>query len=79
VYTTIKKWGNSKAVRLPRAIIEKAGLDENDQVELLVEEGNIIIVPFKKHITLKERSAAYNGHYKPVEWDTGSPTGNEIW
>ena len=77
--TTIQKWGNSKAVRLPRAIIEKTGLSEHDQVELLVEDGNIIIVPCNKHITLRERAAEYSGDYKPGEWDTGRPTGKEIW
>jgi antitoxin MazE len=79
VYTAIQKWGNSQAVRLPKIILEKAGLNENDQVELIVEEGKVIIVPAKKHLTLKERAADYDGDYKPLEWDTGRPVGKEIW
>jgi antitoxin MazE len=79
VYTAIQKWGNSQAVRLPKIILEKAGLNENDQVELIVEEGKVIIVPAKKHLTLKERAADYGGDYKPLEWDTGRPVGKEIW
>lgn len=79
MYTTIQKWGNSRAVRLPRAIIEKAGLEEKDQVELVVKDGNITIIPVKKHLTLRERAADYHETYKPSEWDTGKPTGNEIW
>lgn len=79
VYTTVQKWGNSKAVRLPRGILEKAGLDENDKVELMLQDGNIVIVPCKKHMTLKERAADYAGHYSPKEWDTGKPVGKEIW
>ncbi len=79
VYTSIQKWGNSKAVRLPKAILEKAGLDENDSVELMVRDGNIIIAHSNKHLTLRERFADYDGNYEPEEWDTGKPVGKEIW
>ncbi|MDW7730774.1 MAG: AbrB/MazE/SpoVT family DNA-binding domain-containing protein [Bacillota bacterium] len=79
MYTTIQKWGNSKAVRLPKMILEKAGLDENDNVELIIRDGNIVIVPCRKHFTLKERAAGYDGDYNPAEWDTGKPVGKEIW
>lgn len=79
MYTTIQKWGNSKAVRLPKAILEKAGLQETDSVELMVREGNIIITPANKHLTLRERLADYHGNYEPKEWDTGKPAGKEIW
>ena len=79
MYTTIQKWGNSRAIRLPRSILEKAGLAEKDQVELVVREGSITIIPVKKHLTLRERAADYHKTYKPTEWDTGKPTGNELW
>jgi len=26
-----------------------------------------------------ERAADYHGSYEPTEWDTGKPTGKEIW
>lgn len=79
MYTRIQKWGNSKAVRLPKAILEKVGLYENDSVELMLREGNIVIVPCKKHFTLKERATGYDGNYEPGEGDTGKPVGKEIW
>lgn len=79
MYTTIQKWGNSRAVRIPKDILEKAGLCENDRVEIMVEKGNLLIKPVKKHLTLQERAAGYKGDYRPVEWDTGKPAGKEIW
>ncbi len=54
MYTTIQKWGNSRAICLPRSILEKAGLEEIDQVELVVKDGSITIVPAKNHLTLRE-------------------------
>ncbi len=78
MYTTIQKWGNSQAVRLPKAILERASLKENDKVEIKVQNGNLVIIPVKKHLTLKERISEYQGDYHCSEWDTGKPTGKEV-
>ena len=61
MFTTIQRWGNSQAVRLPKAILEKSSLKENDKVEISVQDGNVIISPVNKHLTLKERIAEYHG------------------
>ena len=53
MYTTIQKWGNSQAIRLPKAILELAKIQEKDRVELKVENGSIIIRPVKKHKPLR--------------------------
>ena len=78
MFTTIQKWGNSQAVRLPKAILEMVNLHQNDQVELRVEDGNVLIVPVKKHRALADRIAEYKGDYTCREWDTGKPEGNEV-
>jgi len=79
MYTKVQKWGNSKAVRLPKYIVEEAGIKENDRVELYVHDGNIVIVPGKKHVKLEDRVAEYDGRYRPGERDTGKPEGDEVW
>jgi antitoxin MazE len=79
MYTTIQKWGNSHAVRIPKALLEKANLTNNDQVKIKVLDGNIVITPVKKHRTLKERIAGYDGNCNCRELDTGNPRGNEAW
>lgn len=48
-------------------------LSENDKVELRVQDGNITIIPVKKHISLAERIAEYEEEYKCEEWDVGTP------
>ena len=78
MYTTIQKWGNSQAVRIPKAILEKAELNENDRVEIKVVDGNVTIIPVKKHRTLEERIADYEGDYNCSEWDTGEQKGKEV-
>ncbi len=79
MYTTIQKWGNSQAVRIPKSILEMTGLNENDRVEIKVQDGNLVIIPVKKHKTLEERIAEYKGDYQCREWDTGKPTGKEAF
>ncbi len=78
MFTTIQKWGNSNAIRLPKALLEKVELKENDEVELKILDGSIIISPSKRHISLAERIADYEEEYKCSEWDVGHPTGKEL-
>lgn len=78
MYTTIQKWGNSNAIRLPKAILEMAELNENDKVELKVQDGNLIIIPVKKHISLADRIAEYEEGYICEEWNIGDSTGKEV-
>ncbi|MDF9407956.1 AbrB/MazE/SpoVT family DNA-binding domain-containing protein [Pelotomaculum isophthalicicum JI] len=80
MFATIQKWGNSQAVRLPKGVLEEVAMRENDRVEIRVENGSIIISRAnKKHKTIEERLAGYNGDYRSAEWDTGSPRGKEVW
>ena len=79
MYTSIQKWGNSQAVRLPKPLLEMVGLNENDKVEIKIQDGNLIIIPVKKHKKLEERIAEYEGDYQCFEWETGEPAGKEVF
>ncbi|MBC7960416.1 MAG: AbrB/MazE/SpoVT family DNA-binding domain-containing protein [Vallitaleaceae bacterium] len=76
---TIKKWGNSQGIRLPKDLLETVKLSENDQVEITIENEWIIIKPLdKKHKTFEERVAEYSEDYMCSEWDTGDNKGKEV-
>ena len=80
--STIQKWGNSQAIRLPKAILETAQLGENDPVQIFAEQHKIIIKKFDnktRHKTLAERLEGFEGEYIGEEWDTGAPVGREVW
>lgn len=78
--STIQKWGNSQAIRLPKAVLETAQLKENETVQIIAEQDRIIIKKADtfRHKTLKERLANYSGEYIFEEWDTGRPVGKEV-
>jgi antitoxin MazE len=55
VKTHIKKWGNSLAIRIPKALAEEAGLESDTSVEITLERGCIVITPkHLKRYTLEE-------------------------
>ncbi|MGO8672748.1 MAG: AbrB/MazE/SpoVT family DNA-binding domain-containing protein, partial [Capsulimonadaceae bacterium] len=39
------KWGNSQAVRIPKAILEQCNLGEGEELEIRVENGQIWLEP----------------------------------
>jgi antitoxin MazE len=50
----ISRWGNSSAIRLPKAVLKELGLKPGQTVELTVRDGKGIIEPVKpKTITLE--------------------------
>ena len=81
MYATIQKWGNSSAIRLPKAMLEAVLLKQDDDVEMIADGDKIIIKKAypKKHTTLEERLKGFEGTYSFEEADWGKPTGNEIW
>ncbi|MFD1992783.1 AbrB/MazE/SpoVT family DNA-binding domain-containing protein [Paenibacillus nicotianae] len=77
---TIKKWGNSQGIRLPKNILEDVNLKENDEIEIRVINGMIQIKSIKKYLTLKERLEGYSeDQLKSNEWDLGKKEGQEFW
>ena len=45
---TIKKWGNSLAARLPKAIVESSQLSLNQTVDIEVVKGRVVLSPIRK-------------------------------
>lgn len=78
--TQIQKWGNSLAVRIPKAFANDLGLDQDSTIELALEDGCLVLKPtaLPKYDlgSLLSRVTEDNCH---GEYDFGGPTGNERW
>jgi antitoxin MazE len=80
--TTIARWGNSTALRLPKAIVEELRLTPGQQVEVTVEGGEARFRPVRKAwVTLNELMAeadriGWENAPETVEW--GPDIGSEI-
>ena len=78
----ISKWGNSSAIRLPKAVLDELGLKPGQIVELTVQDGKGIIEPARpKKFSLEwiisemDRLGPENAP-ETVEW--GPDRGEEI-
>jgi len=76
----VQKWGNSLAVRIPRAFASEAQLENDSLVEITLVDGQIVVTPV---VTagwtlegLLEEITPANLH---GEVDTGVAVGNEPW
>jgi antitoxin MazE len=78
--TTVQKWGNNHAVRIPKSFIKEAGLEYRTDVILSLEEGRLVITPVKEEtITLDELLEGVTRKNLHNTVDTGDPVGNEAW
>ena len=78
--TKVQKWGNSLALRIPKAFAQDAQLENDSLVEISLVEGRIIVTPVEApRCTLDELLAGIDNKNILHEVDTGSPAGNEIW
>jgi antitoxin MazE len=77
---TIRKWGNSAALRLPAAALSEAGFALEQAVEISVSRGRIVIEPRQKvAYRLEDLLEALTPASAHGETDTGTPVGREEW
>jgi antitoxin MazE len=75
----IQKWGNSLAVRLPKAMAESASLADGSEVELTVENGRLVISPVERELTLDEMLDLVTDENRHGLIDWGPAVGKEAW
>jgi antitoxin MazE len=74
----LAKWGNSLAVRIPKAVAEEAHLQEGDAILLEVSGGHIELRPTERIPTLEELVAQITAESRYEETDWGPDVGKEI-
>ncbi len=75
---TVKKWGNSAAVRLPAKVVNAAQVGIEQRVKIRVEGRKIVLDPAIEEDDLDgllEKITPENVHH---EIDFGSPVGKEL-
>ncbi len=76
----IQKWGNSLAVRIPKALATEVGLADETPVELLLQEGRLVVAPrARKGVRLDQLLARITPENLHTEVDTGHAMGAESW
>lgn len=77
--TSIARWGNSLALRLPRPAADGINLREGSAVEIEVRDGTLVITPVRRRFELAELLAEMKPEHRHAEADWGDPRGEEVW
>jgi len=85
MHTNLSKWGNSAAIRIPKAILEELNIDSNNFENISFNmdvEGNKLILKKTQGRTkfevLAEKSKGEKLNPK-IDIDWGEPVGKEEW
>ena len=78
--TKVQKWGNSLAVRIPKAFAADAHLENDTLVEISLVDGQIVVKPVSNAgWTLDSLLAGVNQDNLHRDTDTGAAVGYEAW
>ena len=76
----IKKWGNSLALRIPKALAIEANVESGSTVDLSLSNGELKIKPIEdQEYTLEELLSGITVENIHDEVSVGIPQGKESW
>lgn len=76
--TRVSKWGNSLAIRIPRAIAREGRLAEGDRLTLdLATDGSIVLRSNRRRYELRQLVSQITTRNRHAETDWGMPVGRE--
>lgn len=78
--TRVKKWGDSLAVRIPRAFAAEAGLKPDADVEMTLVDGSLVVTSVARgDARLANLLARMTDESLHEEIDSGVAVGGEAW
>jgi antitoxin MazE len=78
--TQVATWGNSLAVRIPKALAGKARLAEGDRLSLdLTDDGAIVLRATRRRYALSDLVSKITPRNRHTETDWGAKAGRELW
>ena len=81
IHSSVKRWGNSPAVRIPATLMQALNLNIDDEVKIDLVDGKLIIEPVRKEpvFTLAElvNDITPENLHENIDW--GEPKDKEVW
>lgn len=78
--TKVQMWGNSLALRIPKAFAAETALVPDSEVELRLIDGALVITPIAPpEINLDDLLAGITDDNRHAEIDSGPAQGDEAW
>jgi len=73
--TKIQKWGNSLALRIPKAFAQNIHLSQNSAVRLEIQDGKLVVTPVVEKVSLDHLLDQITEENIHREVDFGEPQG----
>jgi len=78
--TTVQKWGNSLALRIPKALAKDIHLQQGSMVDVTVIGGQMVVNPKgKRKYSLARLLKAVTKNARHAQYDWGGAVGRESW
>ncbi len=77
--TSVARWGNSLALRIPRAVVEKSRLAEGIEVELAAKSDGFVVRRSAPSYALSTLLAGVKAGNRHGEIKAGAVRGGEAW
>lgn len=77
--TTVKRWGNSLAIRLPKVLAKEIAFDEGDEVDITANKGALVFTHSRPEYRLNDLLNKVTKTNSHKETDFGKAVGKEIW
>ncbi len=76
----VQRWGNSLAVRIPKAFAEEVGLSADSSIEVRLIEGGLLVEPCEPYApSLADMLEGVTDENRHAEVDLGPAQGGESW
>jgi antitoxin MazE len=73
--TSVQKWGNNLAIRIPNAFAQECQLGNGTKVDLQLQAGKLVITDARKRYRLSELMAQLRKTNRHAEVNWGRPEG----
>lgn len=78
--STVQRWGNSLALRIPSAVAKGIHLQQGAVVSVAVVQGKMVVEPLgKRAYSLARLLKGVTKENRHCEQDFGGPVGREVW
>jgi antitoxin MazE len=80
--TRVQRWGNSLAVRIPKAFATELDIAADDVVDVFVGQGVLVVEPVRlvrERLDLAQLLREIPADYVAEDVDWGPPVGREVW
>ena len=80
MHSKVQKWGNSLALRIPKAFALEVGLSEDAPVDVSVQQGHLVVAPVRSPTyALADLVSGISRRNVHAEVELGPAQGREAW